>query len=87
MILTIFALSFVVAGAIAWAAHTALWRFALHHVRGRRRSTGLRVAPQRVDPRKLGAAERQTFYVVLATTWATIFLVLSLVGLLILSQQ
>jgi hypothetical protein len=79
-------IAFVLGGVIAWAAHTALLHFALHHLRSRR-STGLRVAPARVDPRKLDAQERQAFLVVLATTWTTVFLVLSLVGLLLLTQQ
>jgi hypothetical protein len=78
--------AFVIAGALAWAFHTALHRHAIHIARGFRRSPGLRVPPARVDPRTLDAETRRAFYVELATTWTAIFLVLTLAGLLALSQ-
>jgi hypothetical protein len=85
--IAVFALAFVVAGALAWAFHTAMHRHAIHVVRGFRRAPGLRVPPARVVPRTLDAATRKAFYVELATTWTAIFLVLTLVGLLALTQR
>jgi hypothetical protein len=84
--IAIFTIAFLVAGGLAWAFHTALHRYALHVLRGLRRSPGLRVPPPRVDPRTLDVASRKAFYVELATTWTGIFLVLTLAGLLVLAR-
>jgi hypothetical protein len=85
--ISLFAISFVVAGSLAWALHTALHRYALYVLSGRlRRSPGLRVPPPRIDPRTLDLPSRKAFYVELATTWTTIFLVLTLAGLLVLTR-
>lgn len=83
----VFASAFIVAGALAWAFHTALHRYAIHILRGLRRAPGLRVPPARVDPRALDTETRKAFYIELATTWTAIFLVLTLIGLLALAQR
>jgi hypothetical protein len=84
--ISVFAISFVVAGSLAWSLHTALHRYALYVLRGLRRSPGLRVPPPRIDPRALDLPSRKAFFVELATTWTTIFLVLTLAGLLVLTR-